>query len=79
MSRVRPSEAACKFVERDADTLARRLVSGEFVVAATQILYKRVPGGDGVRRPPSSQSAHCAEYGFEPSVIALHDVVGAHR
>ena len=75
---MRPSEAACKFVERDADTLARRLVSGEFVVAATQILYKRVPGGDGVRRPPSSQSAHCAEC-FEPTVIALHDVVGAHR
>jgi hypothetical protein len=42
---VPPSEAARKFVERDADTLARRLVSREFVVAAAQVLHKRVPAG----------------------------------
>jgi hypothetical protein len=35
-----------EFVERDADTIAGRLVGGELVVAAAQVLHERVPSRD---------------------------------
>jgi hypothetical protein len=43
------SEAGGEFSESDADTMMGRYVNGEFVVAAAQVLYERVPARD-VRR-----------------------------
>jgi hypothetical protein len=40
------SEAGGEFSEGEADVIMWRYVDGEFVVAASKVLYERVPGRD---------------------------------
>ena len=48
-----------------------RQVGGEVVVAAPQVLYERVPGGDGARGRQAFESAHRVQPGFEPAAMRL--------
>jgi hypothetical protein len=65
-----------EFVERDSDAIAGRLVGGEFVVAASQVLLERVPGGDRCGGPVAFESAHGSQPCFEPAVVCFDGIVG---
>jgi hypothetical protein len=50
-------------------------VSGEFAVAASEVLDKGVPGGQDPRGPVAFQAAYRPQPGFQPPVTGLGRVV----
>lgn len=72
----RLSDSARQFVERGAEPVVTRHVSGDLVVAAAQVLYERMPGRRRLYRPQSLQSAYRPQPGFKPTVVSFDRIVG---
>jgi hypothetical protein len=59
----------CRQAERRWD------VGGEFVVAASDVLHKRMASGESCGRADLFESAHRAKSGLQPAVVGLNAVV----
>jgi hypothetical protein len=71
----RQSDGYHELVECRGNPMVGGDVSGEFIVAAAEVLDKRMPGSQDSRGPAAFQAAHRPEPGFQPPVISLDRVV----
>jgi hypothetical protein len=61
--------------EREPDLGLAGFVGRDFVVAAAQVLNKRMTGGQRLRRAEPLQSAHWPQPGFQSAVVSFDRIV----
>jgi hypothetical protein len=62
--------------ERDGKSKVARLVGGDLVMAATQVLHERVAGGKYPQPGHGLDPAHRSQPSFQLRVVGLDPIVG---
>jgi hypothetical protein len=69
------SDGKGQLIEGDSNTVSCRLIDGDVVVAAAEVLNESMSSGKDAGRPESLESAHRSKPGFEAAMIGLDPIV----